>query len=62
MTLYEKVKTFAEKKLMSIAAVEKAAGLANGTIGKWRTSSAGVRLESVKAVAAVLCVRLEELL
>lgn len=62
MNLYEKVKELAAKKTMSIAEVEKAAGLANGTIGKWRNSSNGVRLESVKAVAKALSVRIEELL
>ena len=62
MNLYEKVKNLAVLKGLSIAALEKAAGLANGTIGKWRDSSVGVRLESVKAVAVVLGVSIEELL
>lgn len=59
--MYEKVKEIAEKKGMSIAAVEKAAGLANGTIGKWRNANGGIRYESIKAVADVLEVNIEEL-
>ena len=62
MELYDKVKTLATEKGMSIAGVEKAAGLANGTIGKWQDSSKGVRLESVKAIAAALEVSIEKLL
>lgn len=61
MDLYEKVKALAEAKGFSIASLEKAAGLANGTIGKWRESSKGVTLNSVKAVATVLEVSIEDL-
>lgn len=61
MELYEKVKALAEAKGFSIASLEKAAGLANGTIGKWRESCKGVTLNSVKAIAAVLEVSIEEL-
>ena len=60
--MYEKVKAIAEKKGLSISAVEKMAGLANGTIGKWRESSGGVRIESVKAVAAALEVPIEDII
>lgn len=62
MELYEKVKAFAEAKGYSIAALEKAAGIANGTIGKWRESSKGVTLNSVKSIANVLEISIEELL
>lgn len=37
MTIYDKVKEVADEKNMSIAEVERNAGVANGTIGKWRT-------------------------
>lgn len=60
--MYEKVKALATQKGMSIAKLEKAAGLGNGTIGKWRTSEAGIRLASVRSIAKVLGVSIEELL
>ncbi len=62
MELYEKVKKLAEAKGFSIASLEKAAGLANGTIGKWRESSKGVTFNSIKAIANALNVSIEELL
>lgn len=60
--MYDKVKAIAEKKNMSIAAVEQKAGLSNGTIGKWRNAKNGIRLESVRAVADVLEVDIKELM
>ena len=59
--MYDKVKELAEKRNMSIAEVERVAGLSNGTIGKWRDGKNGVRFESVKAVAEALEVKIEEL-
>ena len=58
--MYDIIKRLAEEKGLSIAALEKAAGLSNGTIGKWRTMGAAVW--SVKAVADVLGVTVDELL
>lgn len=62
MGLYEKVKALAEAKGFSIASLEKAAGLANGTIGKWRKSGKGATLNSIKAIAKTLNISIEELL
>ena len=62
MELYEKVKALAKAKGFSIASLEKKAGLANGTIGKWRASSKGVTLNSVKAIATALEISIEELI
>lgn len=55
----ENIKELADKKGMSIAAVERAAGLANGTIGKWERSSPTIR--SLQLVANVLDVSVSRL-
>lgn len=60
--MYEKVKAIADRKNLSIAAVEKKAGLSNGTIGKWRDAKDGIRFESIKAVAVALDVDIKELM
>lgn len=59
--MYDTIKRHAEEKGLSIAALEKAAGLSNGIIGKWRESSKGITLQSVKAIAEVLGVTVDEL-
>lgn len=38
MTLYDKVKKKADENKKTISAIESEAGIANGTIGGWRTS------------------------
>lgn len=58
--LYDNVKSAADKKGLSIAALEKEAKLSNGTIGKWRTSSPNV--DSLIKVANVLNVSIKKLL
>lgn len=60
--MYNKVKEMADKKGISIAALEKQAGLANGTIGKWRDSDKGVRVSSIAAIAKALDVPIEKLM
>ena len=40
--IYENIKTIAKEKGISIAQIEKMAGLGNGTIGKWRNSNPGI--------------------
>lgn len=60
--MYDKVKAIADKKNMSIAAVEQKAGLSNGTIGKWRDAKNGIRFESIRAVAGALEVDIKELM
>ena len=57
--IYEKIKALCDKKGMSIAALEKAAGLGNGTIGGWRTGSP--TLDKLQAVANVLGVKISKL-
>jgi transcriptional regulator with XRE-family HTH domain len=58
--IYDNVKRIADKKGISIAALEKEANLGNGTIGRWGRSSPTV--DSVKKVAAVLGVAVSTLL
>lgn len=58
--VYDNVKCRADEKGMSISALEKEAGLQNGTIGKWRASSPTVK--SLQAVARVLGATVDELL
>ncbi len=57
---FEKVKILAEKKGMSIRELERQAGLSNGAISKWRKSNPNV--DSLKAVAVVLKVKVDKLL
>lgn len=57
---FEKVKILAEKKGMSIRELERQAGLSNGAISKWKKSNPNV--DSLKAVAVVLKVKVDKLL
>lgn len=58
--VFENVKALCEKKGMSISRLEKEAGLGNGTIGGWRTSTPNTK--SLQAVAKVLKVKVGKLL
>lgn len=58
--VYENVKKICGQKGISIAQLEKDAGLGNGTIGGWRTSAP--RVDSLQAVAKILKVKMEKLL
>lgn len=58
--IYDKIKELCAKKGMSICALEKAAGLGNGTIGGWRDGSPTV--DKLQAVAKVLGVKVSKLL
>lgn len=58
--MYEKIKELAKKLNISIAAIEKKAGLSNGAIGKWETSTPTA--SNLKKVADVLGVPMEKLL
>ena len=57
--VYEKIKILADERGISIYALEKKAGLPNGTIGKWRESSP--TLKSLEAVARALDVSVASL-
>ena len=58
--IYENVKALCVKKEMTIMALEQKAGLANGTIGGWRTAIPTA--VSLQKVASVLEVPMEELM
>ena len=58
--IYEKVKSIAEKEGFTIASLERAAGLSNGTIGKWQDSTPTV--DSILKVARILKVPVETLI
>jgi len=58
--IYNTVKEFCTRKKISIAKLEKEAGLGNGTISGWKNSYP--RIDSVKAVADVLNVKVDTLL
>lgn len=52
----------AEEQRYSIAALERAADLGNGTIGKWRCGNIEPMSKSLRAVAKVLGCTVDELL
>lgn len=53
MDLYARVKSLAEQHGMTIARLEQDAGVANGTIGKWRNSN-GPTVATLEKVAKAL--------
>ena len=58
--IFDNIKRITDAKNISIRTLETEAGLANGTIGKWRTSNPTI--DNLMAVAKVLGVALTELL
>lgn len=57
--IYENVKAMAEKKGISLNALEKKAGLSKGTIPKWKTASPTIK--SLSAVAKILGTTVDKL-
>lgn len=60
LTIYNKIKALCDSIGISIRECEKRAGLGNGTIAGWQTSSPV--LSSLQAVARVLGVTISEIL
>jgi transcriptional regulator with XRE-family HTH domain len=58
--VYDKIKALCEKKKISICALEKKAGLGNGTISGWKDGSP--TLDKLQAVAKALNVKVSKLL
>lgn len=58
--IYERIKSEANQQKLTIAELEKRAGLGNGVIGGWRTSAPNAR--KLEAVADVLGVTVDYLL
>lgn len=57
---YERVKALCDEADLTIMECEKRAGLANGTIGGWRSSEP--KITSLQAVASVLGVSFMDLI
>lgn len=60
--IYENVKRLCEEQNTSIWALERACGIANGTIGKWNGSINAPRIDTVKAIADHFGVTVDTLL
>jgi transcriptional regulator with XRE-family HTH domain len=60
MLVYTKIKQICERKGVSVASVERDAGLTNGSISKWDNSKPIA--ESLHSVAKVLGTTVEDLL
>lgn len=58
--IYDNIKSICSDRGISISALERMAGLGNGTISRWNESSP--RLDNIKEVADCLEVPLEELI
>lgn len=58
--IYDKIKQLCKEKHLSVSAVERLAGLGNGTISKWNSVSPAV--VNVLKVADVLDCTMDELL
>lgn len=58
--IYDNIKAICKEKGLSVSYVEKQAGLGNGAISKWNTSSPTI--ENLQAVASVLKVNVNKLI
>lgn len=62
MAIYDNVVELVAKKNISIQRLEKDAGLANGTIGKWKNRGSNPQIQSLQKVAAALGVTVNRLI
>lgn len=60
--IYENVKRLCDERNISIWALERACGIANGAIGKWNGSINAPRIDTVKAIADYFGVTVDALL
>ena len=60
--IYENVKRLCAEHKTSIFKVEKACGIANGSIGKWAGAVSNPRISTVKSIADYFGVTVDELL
>ena len=58
--IYDRIKTLCQEKGISVAFLEREAGLSNGAISKWNESSP--TLENLQAVAKVLKIKIQKLI
>lgn len=54
MTIYEKIVEECRAQNITIAELERKAGLSNGTVGKWASAPEGIRLKSISLIAKAL--------
>lgn len=57
--IYENIKKIGDERNLSIASIEKLAGVGNGVIGKWRTMSPNI--DTLSKIADALDVTIDEL-
>lgn len=60
--IYENIEKLCAKRGISVKALESAAGLGNGTIGKWKNLSYSPSLLSLQKIANALGVTVQTLL
>lgn len=60
--IYEIIKAMCEKQGISVAELERRAGLGNGAVGKWNDDKSKPNFESLEKVAAALGVSVAALL
>lgn len=60
--IYENIEKLCAKRGISVKALESAAGLGNGTIGKWKNPSYSPSLLSLQKIANALGVTVQTLL
>lgn len=60
--IYEKIKRLCAERDTNIYNLEKACGIANGTIGKWQTRKSSPRIETVLNIANYFVMTVDELL
>lgn len=60
MLIYDRIKAICKEKGVSPSSIERKAGLSNGAITKWNTSSPSVK--NLKDVADILDVSVDELI
>lgn len=60
--IYEKVQLLCKERGMSIRLLEKACGIGNGTIGKWRIHGKSPRVSTLQKVAKYFNVPFDSLL
>lgn len=59
--IYENVKRLCKEKNITIMDLEKACGIANGTVGKWSLRGSSPRVETLLRIAGYFGVSMDEL-
>lgn len=59
--IYENVKRLCSERNITIMELEKACGIANGTVGKWALRNSSPRVETLLRVASYFNVSMDEL-